>query len=104
MTRRQEMMEMLLQHEISAQEFCYMYKTEMWKVLEELDHIKRIVPHHKKRLVMNPPICKACGFIFKEHSKVKNPSKCPNCHHERIQAPAFKIIDIHINKKGKNNP
>ena len=99
MTRRQEMMEMLLHHEISAQEFCHIYRVEMWEITEELDHIKRIVPHHKKRLIMKPPVCRACGFEFKERGKIKNPSKCPNCHHERIQAPAFKIVDMETNKK-----
>lgn len=99
MTRRQEMMEMLLQHEISAQEFCHIYRVEMWEITEELEHIKRIVPHHKKRLIMKPPFCKACGFEFKERGKIKNPSKCPNCRHERIQAPAFKIVGMETNKK-----
>src|SRR3989344_1021490 len=99
MTRRQEMIEMLLQHEISAQEFCHIYRVEMWEILDEIEHIKRIVAHHKKRLVMNPPFCKACGFVFKERGKVKNPSKCPHCRHERIQAPAFKIVDVMTKRK-----
>ncbi len=101
MTRRQEIIEMLTHNEISAQELCHIYKVEMWEILDDLKHIRSSVQHDKKRLIMNPPFCKACGFAFKDRGKVKNPSKCPNCRHERIQAPAFKIVDVATNKKAK---
>ena len=99
MTRRQEIIDMLSKSEISAQELCHIYKVEMFEILDDLQHIKYSAQHNKKRLVMNPPVCKTCGFTFKERGKVSTPSKCPKCHHERIQAPMFKIMDMVTNKK-----
>ncbi len=88
MTRRQEIIKILEKEQISAQDLANQYKVELWEIVEDLEHIKKTV---KQRLKVHPAQCKMCGFLFKERSKIKRPSKCPRCRHERIEAALFKI-------------
>ena len=89
MTRREEIIEILSKEERSAQQMANDFKVEMIEILEDLKHIKYSIK--PKRLVMKPPQCKKCGFVFEERSRVKRPSKCPRCKSEWIIAPLFRI-------------
>lgn len=89
MTRREEIIEILSKEKISAQQLANVFQVEMFEILEDLRHIKYSIK--PKKLVMNPAECKKCGFVFKERSRVKKPSKCPKCKSEWIMAPLFKI-------------
>jgi len=66
------------------------------KVLySELEHVAKTIRRktgNKMQLVMIPPICKNCGYVFKDLEKPRKPSKCPKCKSERIAEPKFKII------------
>ena len=89
MTRRQEIIEILSKEEKTAQELANFFQLELKFILEDLEHIKKsIIP---RRLLMKPAFCKACGFVFKERSKISKPSKCPRCKKEGIQAALFRI-------------
>lgn len=58
---------------------------------EDLDHIRTTLrndPDYK--LLMHPAICSLCGYQFST-TKVKSPTKCPECHREKINLPHFKI-------------
>ena len=89
MTRRSEITDILSQNKISLQEIANIYRVELKEILEDIKHIKRSI--EPAELVMIPAQCKGCGFVFKERSKIKTPSKCPRCRHERIKAPLFTI-------------
>lgn len=89
-TRREEIIEMLKKGAMSAQDIANIYKTIAKDIEEDLHHIaKTIKPDFE--LKMYPARCVACGFEFKERSKIKRPSKCPKCKNESIEAPVFKI-------------
>ncbi len=65
-------------------------------VYDALNHIAKTIrrkTHHKLQLVMVPPICRNCGYVFKDLDKPRKPSKCPRCKSERILEPRFKIIE-----------
>jgi len=77
--------------EISAQQIANHFKVEMWEILIDLRHIaKSIKPVYEMKI--SPSECRSCGFLFKERSKIKKPTKCPKCKDERIQPPLFKIV------------
>ncbi|RLG79778.1 MAG: transcriptional regulator [Thermoprotei archaeon] len=64
-----------------------------------LTHIAKSVRRKSKgklQLVMIPPVCKKCGYVFKHLDKPRRPSKCPRCKSERIEEPKFKIIGENI--------
>src|SRR3989344_566992 len=88
MTRREEIIEILGKKKESAQDLANYYKIELKEIIDDLEHIKLTV---KNRLKVFPAQCKMCGFIFKERSRIKRPSRCPRCKHERIEAALFKI-------------
>jgi len=89
MTRREEIEKILLKEEKSAHQLANMFQTELKEILEDLAHIELSVK--PKKIVITPARCKKCGFLFKERSKIKKPSKCPRCRSEWIQAQLFRI-------------
>lgn len=65
-------------------------------VYEALSHIAKTIRRKSsgsKHLVMIPPHCKKCGYVFKDLDKPRKPSKCPRCKSERIEEPRFAIIE-----------
>jgi len=63
-------------------------------VYDALQHVAKTIRRRtmfKYELVMIPPVCKNCGYVFKELDKPKKPSKCPRCKSERISEPQFMI-------------
>ena len=65
------------------------------EVYNHLSHIAKTVRQKSRgseNLIMMPPKCKVCGYIFKDLDKPKKPSKCPKCRSERIEKPRFKIV------------
>lgn len=89
MTRREEIFEILKKEKKSAQSIANHFEVELFWIIEDLEHLKKSI--HPLKLKMQPSFCKKCGFIFKERSKIKAPSKCPKCKSEWIQAPLFSI-------------
>ena len=87
--RREEIIRILEDEEKSAQDLANSYETTLQDILEDLEHIRLSIK--PRQLRMDPPLCRKCGFIFKERSRVKSPSRCPRCKSEWIQAPLFKI-------------
>lgn len=90
MTRRKDIEEILSQNKISLQEIANIFRTDMKEILEDFQHIVKSV-QPEREVVMEPAQCRDCGFIFKERSKIKTPSKCPRCRNERITPPLFTI-------------
>ena len=89
MTRREQIIEMLEKDEMAAQDLANHFRTELFEILEDLDHIRYSIKPRK--LKVKPATCKECGFAFEERSKIKRPSKCPRCRSESIVPPLFSI-------------
>ena len=58
---------------------------------EDLEHIARSLKGSGMTLLMVPPTCRACGYVFKDLEKPRRPSRCPRCRSERITTPRFII-------------
>lgn len=80
---------MLSQGRYSAQELANHFQVEMVWIVDDINHIRRSI--QPRELVMEPPVCQQCGFTYKERSRIKRPSRCPRCKHERIKEPLFHI-------------
>jgi predicted Zn-ribbon and HTH transcriptional regulator len=83
---------------LSVDDILYFFKLEPSRrseIYNHLSHIAKTIRQQSRgseNLVMMPPKCRVCGYIFKDLDKPKKPSKCPKCRSERIEKPRFKII------------
>ena len=65
-------------------------------IYESITHIAKSIrrlSEGKKILVMRPPYCRNCGYVFKDLRRARKPSRCPKCKSERIAPPAFLIVN-----------
>ena len=56
-----------------------------------LEHLARSLRHHGERLAVAPAHCLACGFTFKDRTRLSRPGACPQCRGTRIEPPVFSI-------------
>ena len=64
-------------------------------IYDALLHLAKTIrrkSQYRQQLVMIPPMCRNCGYVFKDLDKPRKPSRCPRCKSERITEPRFKII------------
>jgi len=86
MTRRKEIIALLSSGEWTARQLANQFQVELYEILVDLKHVEK-----SKKLKKEPAQCENCGFVYRERSKLKKPSKCPKCKSERILPPRFFI-------------
>jgi predicted Zn-ribbon and HTH transcriptional regulator len=91
-TVRQEMITLLSQEEHSAQDLSRILGIRQQAVYDHLVHIARSVASQKKKLLITPPRCLDCGYVFKERKRFTSPSRCPRCKGEHIEKPRYQVI------------
>ncbi|AHF79854.1 Hypothetical protein TES1_0460 [Thermococcus paralvinellae] len=93
MTRRQRIIKLLEERDYSVSELAMMLdmrgKGSKKAVLEDLKAISKILKREGKILLIQPAVCRKCGFIFR--AEINIPSKCPRCKSQWIEEPRFKI-------------
>ena len=58
-------------------------------VVEE--EVRHAVRSSGRKLRIEPAECEACGFIFRDRTRLSSPSRCPKCRSERITSPRFTL-------------
>lgn len=96
---RQRMMKFLeiTKEPLTAEDIANIFDIDVNDVYTHLIHIAKTVrrlSNGRKLLLMVPPRCKKCGFMFKDIDKPKKPSRCPRCKSEWIESPRFIIKKI----------
>lgn len=79
------------QEGLTAREICLALKLDPSRekeVYSALSKASKVVKRKGKKLVMQPPRCKKCGFEFDKPS----PTKCPKCKSEWIEEARFFIF------------
>src|SRR5215470_12454818 len=61
------------------------------EVADHLEHLARSLRHGEDRLLVEPARCLACGFVFKDRTRLARPSKCPACRSQRITPARFHV-------------
>lgn len=82
---------------LSAEDIARDLGIEVEEVYLHLAHVAKTVRRlssGRKLLLMMPPRCRKCGYIFKDLDKPKKPSRCPRCKFEWIEPPRFIIRDV----------
>ncbi len=65
-------------------------------IYDHLKHIAKSIWRSSKgkyALFMLPPVCRNCGYVFKDLKEPRKPSKCLRCKSQRIEPPRFKIME-----------
>lgn len=63
-------------------------------VYEAIRHVARSLRSRSGgglRLVMIPPACRHCGYVFRINEP-KRPTRCPRCKRHTVSQPAFKVV------------
>ena len=97
MTRPQFIIKLLKENKnpLSLNEIAEEIFIDKKTVIEDLSHIaKTLKGKGKFQLIMFPPQCGICSFIFKNLKNPKLPSKCPKCKKSKIIPPEFTIKEI----------
>ena len=89
-TIRQEMADILLDAKMTSLELSQALSVKEKEVVNRLEHIARSVVKGK-RFVVEPALCKKCGFLFKKRKRFTIPGRCPVCKGESIERPRFGI-------------
>lgn len=95
MTRRKEIADLLRASAMTVRELARLFSADTSDIVTDLEHIARSIKP-KERLEVQPSMCRACGFVFKTREKLKKPSKCPRCKHEKITEPVFSIVQTAV--------
>ena len=91
MTLRQRIMAEIEKVSMTARDLSKTIRISEKEVIAHMGHVaKSLKP--PKRLIIEPPVCNKCGFVFSARRRFSIPSRCPECRHEGISPPAFKII------------
>ena len=60
-------------------------------VAEHLEHLQRSLRAKGGRLVIKPAECLACGYVFRDRSRLKDPATCPKCQASHLAASTYRI-------------
>lgn len=90
-TRRERLKELLLSTEegIALDAIEKILEAKRQVILDDLEHIRLSFRHQSATLLMVPPSCTTCGFVFRAEAP-KAPSKCPVCKSRELSMPIFK--------------
>ena len=92
MTVRKEMIDVLQERKMSLRELAVHFRSTPKEITDGLLHVaKSIQPEMELR--MEIPLCRTCGFLYKDRTKITRPSRCPKCKKEDITEPKFWIVE-----------
>ncbi|VVB81115.1 Uncharacterised protein [uncultured archaeon] len=89
MTRCRDIIELLSKQAMTLRELAEWFHADTKELLIDLEHISQIIKPGK--LVMDPSVCRTCGYVFKDRENRRRPSKCPKCKAEKVSEPVFSI-------------
>jgi predicted Zn-ribbon and HTH transcriptional regulator len=70
------------------------------EVLGHLEHLERTLKESGAKLVVDPPACLGCGFVFRKRERMNRPSRCPLCRGERLSSARFSVDPARNRPKG----
>ena len=89
-TRRQEIRVLLAERSWTLDELAARYLLPRRVIVDDLEHIARSIAP-RQRVVIQTPVCEACGFQFKDRKRFTDPSRCPRCKNEHLSPQRLRI-------------
>lgn len=94
---RKNLIELLLGNPMTVNQIARAVDESPRQVADDLQHLFRSLKHTEYKAVVEPAICRACGFEFSEE-KLTKPSKCPQCHRTWLLEPRIGIEKVQVGK------
>lgn len=90
-TRRERLRELLLSTEdgVTLEQIEKIFEVKRQIAISDLEHLRLSLRHKEETLMMVPPACTDCGFVFRLEAP-KAPSRCPKCKSRDLSEPIFK--------------
>ncbi len=96
-TRREQIIKILRNSSnfLSAEQIARSLDIKDVKLIySDIQHIAKTIRSlsgGREIIVMDPPRCRKCGFVFKNTKHLGKPGKCPKCKSTWIEPARFKI-------------
>jgi predicted Zn-ribbon and HTH transcriptional regulator len=81
---------MLLGNPMTVSQIARLVDESPGRVADDLNHLLRSLKHTDYKAVVEPALCRTCGFVF-SGEKLTKPSKCPQCHSTWVLEPKIGI-------------
>ena len=90
-TRRERLRDLLFSSDdgLSLDDIEKLLEARRSTVIAAREHLRLSFKHQDATLLMVPPSCTQCGFVFRLESP-KAPSRCPQCKSRALSMPIFK--------------
>lgn len=88
---RRQLIELLSNTTCGVRELSQELHQSEKEIYEHLQHVERSLKAGGKRLVIEPPVCLSCGFVFENRKRPNPPGHCPRCKKTRIRRPRYTI-------------
>ncbi|MFC6862430.1 transcriptional regulator [Halomicroarcula sp. GCM10025817] len=89
-TTRQRIADRLREGPMAAGTIARTFEIQTSDALTHVEHIARSLDATDEQLLVAPPECDACGFADFD-DLTNRPSRCPECKHEHVSEPAYRI-------------
>lgn len=91
-TRRERLRDLLATREegFSLEEIEDIFDARRTTILNDLRHLQLSLRHREQHLLMVPPRCETCGYVFRLEEP-RAPGRCPACKSEAVVPPVFKV-------------
>ena len=90
-TIRQQILDLLQLGPIGARELSQALHQSEQEIYAHLAHIGQTAQTRGHRLLIDPPCCLACGYLFKDRKRVTPPGHCPECRGTRFSRPRYHL-------------
>ncbi len=90
-TLRRRIVTLLREGPLSGKDLSNELRLPERDVYEHLEHIRKTMNKGDYKLVVLPPRCNRCGFVFRKRGRLKKPGKCPLCRSESVEEPVFSV-------------
>lgn len=90
-TIRKQLIELLSAGTWGVRELSQELHQSEKEIYDHLQHIERSLKASGKQLVIEPPVCLACGFVFADRTRPQPPGRCPQCKKTHIRRPRYAI-------------
>src|SRR5262245_45775826 len=91
-TPRQRIIDLITGTRLSSYQLAQRLGMPERRVEDHLSHVVKTIARDKtRRFILDPAHCQNCDFVFRNRTRLTNPSRCPHCRSESIAAPHFGI-------------